>query len=241
MLKLQKRLPPSLTSSSKETASAKKLQETIQEEPQKEHKSIENPEHSEEPKTSEKLEEKKPFAKQQQQQTAPVDLPDEQPVPESEVRTALRSPHIKISGGKIVLDYGTQFGSQGFSPSPSGFPNKIPDEQQPVIESLEYGSAEASYNEQDSSAMSYGKVFGMNAYDYAFDFVPPTYRRHRRHSDSDSESVRNFMSDNMPIHGILELEEKKPTPLQPMKWISKKARRKSEDNRRKAFPVRWGN
>ncbi|XP_065063648.1 myosin-IIIb-like [Rhopilema esculentum] len=176
------------------------------------------------------------------------------PLPESEVRTALRSPHIAVADGKVILDYG----SYARRATPMTQTNEVPEtELMPEMEMMpesefsqieiptynpsfgyNYELPEANGQDPQSTGLSYGKVFGMSAYDYAFDFVPPSYRRHRRHSDSDSESVRNFMSTNMPIHGILELEEKKSTPLQPMKWISKKTRRKSEDQRRKAFPVR---
>ena len=174
---------------------------------------------------------------------------EEVPVPENEIRTALRSPHIAISGGKVVLDYGSYARPEASLPPTDEAP-EMDREQEFAFPSVDIPSynpdigynydqqVDATAQEDPSSGLSYGKVFGMNAYDYAFEFVPPSYRRHRRHSDSDSESVRNFMSANMPIHGIIEFEEKKPTPLQPMKWISKKARRKSEDQRRKAFPVR---
>lgn len=174
---------------------------------------------------------------------------EEVPVPENEIRTALRSPHIAISGGKVVLDYGSYARPEASLPLTDEV-SEMDREQEFAFPSVDIPSynpdigynydqqLDATAQEDPSSGLSYGKVFGMNAYDYAFEFVPPTYRRHRRHSDSDSESVRNFMSANMPIHGIIEFEEKKPTPLQPMKWISKKARRKSEDQRRKAFPVR---
>ena len=172
------------------------------------------------------------------------------PLPEKEVRPPLRSPHIAVTNGKVTIDYGSypvQDTLAMMLPTTKDVPQR---EATPYIDLpnegvSNYNNANMGYsfempetNDQEHSGLSYGKVFGMSAYDYAFDFVPPTYRRHRRHSDSDSESVRNFMSSNMPIHGILELEEKKPTPLQPMKWISKKTRKKSEDQRRKAFPVR---
>ena len=173
----------------------------------------------------------------------------EGPPPENEMRLPLRSPHIAVSGGKAVMGYesyqkretlevvsATAVEVQQMDTSPY---YELSNVNVPIYNpNLSYNYELPETNGQGQSGLSYGKVFGMSAYDYAFDFAPPAYRRHRRHSDSDSESVRNFMSSNMPIHGILELEEKKPTPLQPMKWISKKTRKKSEDQRRKAFPVR---
>ena len=173
----------------------------------------------------------------------------EVPLPENEVRTALRSPHIAVSGGKVMIDYGSYPRADTLEVVSAAAIEVHETETAPYFElsnvtvpnynpNLGYNYELPEANGQEQSGLSYGKVFGMSAYDYAFDFVPPAYRRHRRHSDSDSESVRNFMSSNMPIHGILELEEKKPTPLQPMKWISKKTRKKSEEQRRKAFPVR---
>lgn len=174
---------------------------------------------------------------------------EELPLPENEIRAPLRSPHIAVSGGKVTIDYGSYQRPDMVGMMPTNASQMAQRDATPYVElsdaaasnynpNLGYSYEIPENNVQEHTALSYGKVFGMSAYEYAFDFVPPTYRRHRRHSDSDSESVRNFMSSNMPIHGILELEEKKPTPLQPMKWISKKARKKSEDQRRKAFPVR---
>ena len=173
----------------------------------------------------------------------------ERPPPENGMRIPLRSPHIAVSGGKARMGYET-YQEAGALEVVSATAVEVQEvETSPYYElsnlnvpnydpNLRYNYELPETNGQGQSGLSYGKVFGMSAYDYAFDFAPPAYRRHRRHSDSDSESVRNFMSSNMPIHGILELEEKKPTPLQPMKWISKKTRKKSEDQRRKAFPVR---
>ena len=171
------------------------------------------------------------------------------PLPEKEARVALRSPHIAVSGGKVMIDYGSYRSEEPPEVVSATAIEVQQTETAPYMElsnvtvpnynpNFGYNYELPETNGQEQSGLSYGKVFGMSAYDYAFDFVPPAYRRHRRHSDSDSESVRNFMSSNMPIHGILELEEKKSTPLQPMKWISKKTRKKSEDQRRKAFPVR---
>eukprot|EP00794_Sanderia_malayensis_P012176 gene12176-13433_t len=247
VLKMQRKLPQGLAPLSSEQQSSKAaIQETIPEEEssQKEQQVqvIEDRAERKEDKDKLVLEEKR---RPQPVQSFNVDFSEEHPMIERDIRTGQRSPHIKIAGDKVVLDYGSSFRPQTYQPEIGSFESELMTSQDKRVEdyvavqaNAPYGLAEVSYPDQEASAMSYGKVFGMNAYDYAFEFVPPTYRRHRRHSDSDSESVRNFMSDNMPIHGILEFEEKKPTPLQPMKWISKKARRKSDDNRRKAFPVR---
>ena len=175
---------------------------------------------------------------------------EEIPLPENEIRMALRSPHIAVADGKVMIDYGSYPRQDTLEVGGSTGNEMLQPEATPSFElssiavpnynpNFGYNYELPETNGQEQSGLSYGKVFGMSAYDYAFDFVPPKYRRHRRHSDSDSESVRNFMSANMPIHGILELEDKKPTPvLQPMKWISKKTRKKSEDQRKKPFPVR---
>ena len=191
----------------------------------------------------------------------PLDLSqnDELPLAENEIRLVMRSPHIRVSGEKDYKDYGgnlpymsrDQYMAEQQQQPLSDYQRQfVVQEQEPSLSEYAHPlfSQEAQYfpmgNEEErvpqygkSEGLSYGRVFGMQAFDYAFDFVPPKYTRHRRHSDSDSESVRNFMEANMPIHGILELEEKKPmaTPLQ---WISKKTRRKSEDQKRKGLPPR---
>ena len=80
------------------------------------------------------------------------------------------------------------------------------------------------------SGMSYRQVFGIQSSDYLFNVSPPNYTRHRRFSDSDTESLHNF------IHKIIpqDTDSKMKVLQQPKKWI-KKVRRKSEDQpKRKA-------
>ena len=74
------------------------------------------------------------------------------------------------------------------------------------------------------SGMSYRQVFGLQSSDYLFNVTPPNNTRHRRFSDSDTESLQNFMQR------IIPQDDSKPKVLQniqPKKWI-KKVRRKSE-------------
>lgn len=103
--------------------------------------------------------------------------------------------------------------------------------------------------------MSYRQVFGLQSSDYLFNVTPPNYTRHRRFSDSDTESLHNFNF----IHKVITTTPNPTTPqsttstqmsttqlqddskpkvlqnMQPKKWM-KKVRRKSEDNpKRKAM------
>ena len=74
------------------------------------------------------------------------------------------------------------------------------------------------------AGMSYRQVFDIQSSDYIFNITPPNYTRHRRYSDSDTESLQNFVSRIIP-------QDDKPRVLQniqPKKWM-KKVRRKSED------------
>lgn len=73
--------------------------------------------------------------------------------------------------------------------------------------------------------MSYRQVFDIQSSDYIFNITPPNYTRHRRYSDSDTESLQNFVSRVIPT------QDDSPRVLQniqPKKWI-KNVRRKSED------------
>jgi len=71
------------------------------------------------------------------------------------------------------------------------------------------------------AGMSYRQVFGIQSSDYIFNVTPPNYTRHRRFSDSDTESLQNF------VHRIIPQDDSRAKILQPKKWI-KKVRRKSE-------------
>ena len=55
-------------------------------------------------------------------------------------------------------------------------------------EELRRGGSVAAARE----GMSYRQVFGLQASDYLFNVTPPNYTRHRRFSDSDTESLHNF-------------------------------------------------
>ena len=76
-----------------------------------------------------------------------------------------------------------------------------------------------------TAGMSYRQVFGLQSSDYLFNVTPPNYTRHRRFSDSDTESLHNF------VHRIIPQDDSKSRVLQniqPKKWI-KKVRKKSEE------------
>lgn len=55
-------------------------------------------------------------------------------------------------------------------------------------EELRRGGSVAAARE----GMSYRQVFGLSSSDYLFNVTPPNYTRHRRFSDSDTESLHNF-------------------------------------------------
>jgi len=74
--------------------------------------------------------------------------------------------------------------------------------------------------------MSYRQVFGLQSSDYLFNVTPPNYTRHRRFSDSDTESLHNFNfihkvitqpapTLNTPLHqSTQQLSGQQPTPQQ---------------------------
>lgn len=94
----------------------------------------------------------------------------------------------------------------------------------------------ANYN-APKEGMSYRQVFGLQSSDYLFNVTPPNYTRHRRFSDSDTESLHNF------VHRIIPQDDSKNKVLQniqPKKWL-KKARRKSEDVPKKKVVAQLSN
>lgn len=115
--------------------------------------------------------------------------------------------------------------------------------------------------------MSYRQVFGLQSSDYLFNVTPPNYTRHRRFSDSDTESLHNFnfihkvishppSMSNTPLHqSTQQLSGQQSTPqqqqqtedskskvlnMQPKKWM-KKVRRKSEDNPKRKLVAQLSN
>ena len=73
-------------------------------------------------------------------------------------------------------------------------------QQRPPHEDLRRGGSVAAARE----GMSYRQVFGLQSSNYLFNVTPPNYTRHRRFSDSDTESLHNFNF----IHKVIST----PTP-----------------------------
>ncbi|XP_066929730.1 myosin-IIIb-like [Clytia hemisphaerica] len=109
--------------------------------------------------------------------------------------------------------------------------------------------------------MSYRQVFGLQSSDYLFNVTPPNYTRHRRFSDSDTESLHNFnfihkviTQPSTPTHqSTQQLTNAQQTPSQqtedpkkskvlqqPKSWM-KKVRRKSEDNPKRKVVAQLSN
>ena len=97
--------------------------------------------------------------------------------------------------------------------------------------------AEAKTYPTPTDGMSYRQVFGLPSSDYLFYVTPPNYMRHRRFSDSDTESMQNFVHRSVPQD---DGRNKLLQNIQPKKWI-KKVRRKSEDNPKRKYTLPLNN